>query len=255
MLVEENRTWTGGRSAGVGMGFAGGDMPYLEQLASQCSYFTDWAEIDATENSLNQYIGLTSGVKSTTISNDCEPSGTCRSTDDNIFRQVREAGGAARTFVDGATEPCSAGDNRAKHIPALYYQGGDDQRHCTDEVRPMSEFDPEQLPTFTFIVPDQCHDGHDCGDDVVDAWARSTIEPVLRSAAYERGDVLVVVIYDEDRPVPNLLIAPTANAGAIDAVVATHAGLLKAAESALGLPVLQQGELPDAPDLRAAANF
>lgn len=254
MLVEENRTWTGGRSAAVGMGFSGGDMPFLADLATQCSYFTDWAEMDASENSLNQYIGMTSGVKSTTISNDCEPSETCRSADDNIFRQVRESGGTARTYVDGATEPCSAGDNRAKHIPALYYHGADDPSHCADEVRPMSEFDPNRLPTLAFVVPDLCHDGHDCGDDVVDTWARSMIEPILSSAAYRRGEVLVVVIYDEDQPVPNLLIAPTANAGAIDTVVGSHAGLMKAVESALGLPVLDQGELPTAPDLRAPAN-
>jgi hypothetical protein len=254
VLVEENRTWTGGRSQAVGMGFSGGEMPFLEHLASQCSWFTDWAEMDANENSLNQYIGLTSGVKSTTVSNDCEPSDTCRSTDDNIFRQVRESGGTARTYVDGATEPCSAGDNRAKHIPALYYRGADDPSHCLDEVRPMSEFDPDRLPTFAFVVPDLCHDGHDCGDDVVDTWAQSTIDPILSSAAYRRGEVLVVVIYDEDQPVPNLLIAPTANAGAIDGVAGSHAGLMRAIESALGLPVLDQGELPTAPDLREPAN-
>jgi hypothetical protein len=254
MIVEENRTWTGGRSAAVGMGFSGGDMPFLEDLAARCSYFTDWAEMDETENSLNQYIGLTSGVKSTTVSNDCDPSETCRSTDDNIFRQVRASGGTARTYVDGATEPCSVGGNRAKHIPALYYQGGDDPDHCVDEVRPMSEFDADRLPTFAFIVPDQCHDGHDCDDGVVDAWARSTIEPVLVSPAYQHGDVLVVVIYDEDRPVPNLFVAPTANAGPIDSVVGTHAGLMKAVESALGLAVLDQGQLPAAPDLRTPAN-
>jgi len=255
MLVNENRTWTGGRSNAVGMGFSGGDMPYLEGLAADCSYFVDWTEIDPEENSLNQHIGLTSGVRSTTISNDCPPSDACRSTDDNIFRQVRESGGTARTYVDGATEPCSAGDNRVRHVPALYYWGGDDRSHCADEVRPMSEFDPNALPTFAFIVPDLCHDGHDCGDDVVDEWARSTLQPVLDSASYRRGETLVVVIYDEDRPVPNLLVAPTAHQGPIDQLVGSHASLLKTVELALGLPVLDQGQLPDAPSLRAAANI
>ena len=255
MLVEENRTWTGGRTAPVGMGFSGGDMPYLHGLAEQCSYFVDWAEMDPDEYSLNQYIGLTSGVKSQTVSNDCMPSADCMSTDDNIFRQVRESGGTARTYVDGATAPCSVGDNAAKHIPALYYRGGDDQSHCTNEVRPFSEFDANDLPTFAFVVPDLCHDGHDCDDGTVDEWARSTLGPVLAGESYLRGETLVVVIYDEDRPVPNLLIAPTANAGPIDAFVGSHASLMKTVELALGLPVLEQGELPDAPSLRPAANI
>jgi len=255
MLVEENRTWTGGRSAAVGTGFSGGDMPYLQGLAEQCSYFVDWAEMDADENSLNQYIGLTSGVKSQTVSDDCEPSADCMSTDDNIFRQVRESGGTARTYVDGATEACSVGDNAAKHIPALYYRGGDDPSHCTDEVRPFSEFDANDLPTFAFIVPDLCHDGHDCGDSTVDEWARSTLEPVLTSESYLRGETLVVVIYDEDQPVPNLLIAPTAHPGPIEDLVGSHASLFKTVELALGLPVLDQGEVPDAPSLRPATNI
>jgi hypothetical protein len=255
MIVEENRTWTGGRSNPVGMGFSGGQMPFLENLARQCSYYVDWTETDATENSLNQYIGLTSGVASSTVSDDCEPSASCQSTDDNIFRQVREAGGTPRTFVDGATEPCSVGTNRAKHIPALYYQGGDDASFCNQEVRPFSEFDPEQLPTFSFIVPDLCNDGHDCDDGVVDEWARGAIEPILGSASYREGRTLVVMVYDEDQPVPNLIVAPTARAGPIDDVVGTHAALLKTVELALGLPVLNQGELPKATSLRPSAHI
>jgi hypothetical protein len=255
MIVEENRTWTGGRSNPVGMGFSSGNMPFLERLATRCSYFVDWAEMDPDENSLNQYIGLTSGVKSNTVTNDCEPSTTCRSTDANIFRQVREAGGTPRTFVDGASQPCDAGNNRPKHIPALYYQGGDDPKYCAQEVRPMSEFDPEQLPTFSFVVPDLCNDGHDCDDGVVDEWARGIIEPILDSASYREGRTLVVVIYDEDQPAPNLIIAPTARAGPIDDVVGTHAALLKTVELALGLPVLNQGELPKATSLRPSAHI
>ena len=126
--------------------------------------------------------------------------------------------------------------------------------YCAQEVRPMSEFDPEQLPTFSFIVPDECNDGHDCDDSVVDDWARATVEPILDSAAYREGRTLVVVIYDEDQPVPNLIIAPTAHAGAIDDVVGSHAALMKTVEIALGLPVLDQGELPGAASLRQSAH-
>ena len=63
------------------------------------------------------------------------------------------------------------------------------------------------------------------------------------------------MIYDEDRPVPNLLIAPTATPGAISSVVGSHAGLLKTVEQALGLPVMNQGELPQAVSLRESAHL
>jgi hypothetical protein len=254
MLVNENRSWVDGRSQSVGLGFSNGDMPYLAGLSATCAFFADWTEADASENSLTQYIGLTAGIVDPSISNDCDPSESCQSTDDNIFRQIRESGGTPRTFVDGATTPCSVGSNRAKHIPALYFQGGDDPTYCAAEVRPLSEFDPNNLPTFALVIPDQCNNGHDCGDDVVDSFARSIIEPVLDSASFRDGRTLVVVIYDEDRPVPNLLIAPTAHRGPITDVIGSHASLLKTIELALGLPVLQQGELPDAIDLRQPAG-
>ena len=166
-----------------------------------------------------------------------------------------DVGGEARSYVDGATAPCSVGTNRAKHIPALYYQGGDDAAHCTDEVRPLTELDPDQLPTFAFIVPDQCHDGHDCDDSQVDAFAGQTLGPILAGADYVAGKTLVVVVYDEDQPVPNLLIAPTAQAGPITTVAGSHAALLKTIEILLGLPVLAQGQLPAATDLRSSAHL
>ncbi len=255
MLLEENRTWSGGRSPGVGMGFSASVMPFLHGLAAQCAYYADWVETDGAQNSLNQYIGLTSGVANRSTVDDCDPSATCRSTDDNLFRQIREAGGTSRSFVDGATEPCSTGQNKPKHVPALYYQGGDDASHCTTEVLPLSELDPDHLPTLAFIVPDQCHDGHDCDDDVVDSWAKAMLTPILDGADYRAGTTLLVVVYDEDRPVPNLLIAPTARGQAIASVVGSHAGLLKTIEQALGLPVLQQGQLPDAVSLRESAHL
>lgn len=255
VVVEENRTWSGGRTPSVGMGFSATNMPFLHGLATKCAHYQDWAETNSAQNSLNQYIGMTSGVANTSTVNDCNPSATCHSTDDNIFRQVRVAGGVPRNYVDGATEPCSAGTNAAKHIPALYYWGGDDQDHCSTEVRPLSALNPDALPTYAMISPDLCHDGHDCPDSTVDSWAKSVLTPILNGKDYKAGKTLVVVVYDEDRPVPNLLIAPTAHAGAISGTVGSHAALLKTIEQLLGLPVMDQGQLPGAISLRASAHI
>src|SRR5207247_6874910 len=183
-----------------------------------CTYFSDWTETNTTQNSLTQYIGETSGVNNSATVNDCNPSTTCRSTDNNIFRQVRLAGGTARSFIEGATTGCSAGGNAAKHIPALYYYGTytdangvthNDHDFCNTEVRPLSEFDPNNLPTFAMITPNLCNDGHDCGNATVDNWDSVLLPRIFGSASYLAGDTLVAVLYDEDQPVPNLLVAPT----------------------------------------------
>ena len=255
IIMNENRTWTGGRTPAVGMGFSATNMPFLHGLATKCTYYSDWAETNATQNSLNQYIGLTSGVANTSTVNDCNPSATCESTDNNIFRQIRVAGLTPRSYVDGATQPCSAAGNAAKHIPALYYKGGDDASHCTAEVRPLSELDVAKLPTLSFITPTLCNDGHDCPDSTVDNWDKVMLTSILNGATYAAGSTIVVVMYDEDQPVPNLIIAPTAHAGEITSVAGSHADLLKTIELALGLPVMNQGQLPTAASLRTSAHI
>jgi hypothetical protein len=250
----ENRTWSN-----VGLGFSASTMPYLHSLAAQCSYFSDWTETNTSQNSLTQYIGETSGVNNTSTVNDCNPSTSCQSTDNNIFRQVRLAGGTARSYVEGATAGCSASGNAAKHIPALYYFGTytdgtgshNDHDFCSTEVRPYTEFDPNNLPTYAFITPTLCNDGHDCGDATVDAWASTNIQRVLDSATYKAGKTAVFVWYDEDHPVPNAQIAPTSNNGQITQTgVGSHAALMKTTEDMLGVPILTQGQLAGATDLR-----
>ena len=257
----ENRTWSG---VG-GIGFGATAMPYMHSLAASCSYFSDWTETNTSQNSLTQYIGETSGVNNTATVNDCDPSTTCRSTDNNIFRQVRLAGGTARSYVEGATTGCSASGNAAKHIPALYYYGTytdssgvthNDHDFCSTEVRPYSEFNVNNLPTYAFITPTLCNDGHDCNNSTVDAWASTHVQAVLNSADYLAGNTAVLVWYDEDHPVPNAQIAPTAHAGNITQTgIGTHAALLKTIELMLGLPVMQQGQLITAADLRSITGL
>lgn len=263
VVMEENRTW---ETVG-GIGFADPTMPYLHDLATKCTAFADWTETNTDQNSLNQYMGLMSGVSNASTVNDCPPGPTCRSTDNNIFRQVRTAGGTARSFVEGATSGCSGGEvggNAAKHVPAMYFYGTysddsgshNDHDFCDSEVRPLSEFDVENLPTFAMITPDLCNDGHDCPNATVDEWARAHVQPILNSLTYAAGKTAVVVVYDEDHPVPNLIIAPTARAGIDSATTgAGHAALLKTWEEMLGLPTMPTRDVAAAVSLRGPAHI
>jgi len=243
----ENRTWS---SVG-GPGF-GAAMPYLHSLGSQCAWFPDWTETDTGQNSLTQYVGQVTGARQAGTVNDCTPSATCSTTADNIFRQARDAGMTAINYVEGATQPCSAAGNAAKHVPALYMWGDGDRAACSTQVRPFSEFDANALPNFAFVTPTLCNDGHDCGNTSVDNWARAHIQPVLDSRAYRNGDVAVFVWYDEDHPVPNLWIAPTARRGPIAVNGAGYAGTLRAWEAMLGLPCL--ADACTAPDMRVPSG-
>jgi hypothetical protein len=242
----ENRRW---RDVGPGFGPA---MPYLHRLGARCSWFPRWTETAPGQSSLAQYVGQVTGAAQPGTVDDCSPSVTCSTRADNLFRQVRRSGRRAVDYVEGAQGPCRADGNAARHVPPLYLWGADDRDACRQEVRPLTELDPARLPAFAFVTPTLCHDGHDCGNAVVDAWARVHVQPVLDSAAYRAGRVAVFVWYDEDAPVPNLWIAPTARAGARAVEGAGASATLRAWESMLGLPCL--ADACDAVDLRAPAR-
>src|SRR5262249_40864560 len=196
-----------------------------------------WTETDTHQNSLTQYVGQVTGARQPGTVNDCSPSLSCSTTSDSIFRQARRAGVTAINFVEGARKPCDASGNAAKHIPALYLWGAGDRAACVAQVLPLSELHADALPAFAFVTPTLCNDGHDCGNATVDAWARAHVQPVIDSSAYRSGDVAVFIWYDEDHPVPNLWIAPSARRGPIR-VAAGYAGTLAPWESMLGLPCL-----------------
>src|SRR5262249_36554113 len=178
------------------------------------------------------------------------PSARCSSRDDNIFRQVRVSGGTARTYVEGAQQPCSGAGNAAKHVPALYYRGTyqdatgthGDPDFCAAEVRPATEFDPDNLPTFAMFVPTLCNDGHDCANAAVDEWARVHIRALLDGSDYRAGNTAVFVLWDERDPEPNLVLAPSAQPGPRSGA-GSHVSALETIEQLLGVPVLQQGAL------------
>lgn len=227
-------------------------MPYLHALGRQCAYFSDWSETDPDQSSLTQYVGQMTGARERGTVDDCDPSARCSTRSDNVFRQLRRSGRLGINFVEGASEPCSAGGNAVRHVPPLYFRDPEDRAHCREEVRPLRELDVDALPAFAFVTPTECNDGHDCENRRVDAWARDHVQPVLDSDAYRNGEVAVVIWYDEDRPVPNLWITPTATPGPLSVPGAGASAALRAWESMLGLDCL--ADACDAPDLRVAAN-
>jgi hypothetical protein len=243
----ENRSW----STVGGLGFAG--MPYLNGLAAGCSYFSSWTEANPSQNSATQYVSQAQGDTLHTVLNDCAPSATCNSQADNIYRQARAAGKTAVNYVEGATSGCSASGNAAKHIPALYFWGADDRSHCSEQVRPYSEFNPNNLVDYSFITPTQCNDGHDCPNSTVDAWLQANVAPVINSADYQAGKVLIEIWYDEDTPVPNLYLSLSAHPGPFATAGIGYAATLRLWEGVLGFPCLANA--CTAPDIRAVTGI
>jgi phospholipase C len=229
----ENHTWPqilGNRAAA----------PYEVGLAAQCATATAYHDVGSP--SLPNYIAATSGATQG-ITDDASPA-SHPLTVDNLFRQVRAAGGTERSYQEGMGRPCQlapGGQYAVKHNPAAYYVGpaGSDRAACrADDV----SFDTwagdldGHLPTFAFITPNLCHDTHDCAVATGDAWLAQEVPKILGSTAYRAGRTAIFVVWDENTPMPNIVIGPAVPPGRVVTQTFDHYGLLRTTEELLALP-------------------
>ena len=226
--------------------------PYLSSLARECGTDTEYAAVGSP--SLPNYLGATSG-STQGVSDDADPAAHTFSAD-NVFRQVRAAGGTERSFVESMPTDCglvSEGSYAAKHNPAVYYTGPGDRVACQADDVPFSSFPAAvssgNLPTFTSITPNICDDMHDCSVATGDQWLATWVPRILATPSYRSGTTALFIIWDEPTPVANVVVAPSVRPGTASSTVVDHYSLLAATEAMLGLPLI--GEAASATSLRS----
>src|ERR1039458_6807751 len=178
----ENHSW----SSVIGSSEA----PYITTLAHECGTDTDYAVVGAP--SLPNYLGATSG-STQGVNDDGDPTAHTFAVD-NLFRQVRTAGGSERSFVESMPSNCalvSKDSYATKHNPAAYYVGPGDRAACDADDQPFTQFATilasGNLPTYTSITPNICNDTHDCSVATGDTWLATWVPRILASAAYHSG--------------------------------------------------------------------
>jgi hypothetical protein len=195
--------------------------PGLTALGRRYSRLTNYFAI--THPSLPNYLALVSG-STHDITNDCT---TCSVAGESIGDQLTRAGRSWGAYAEGF--PSAAGFAK-KHVPFLYFA------HGATHVRPLSRFDPRQLPDFAFVVPNLCHDMHDCSVATGDAWLKPFVRPLL-----EVSDTVVFVVFDEgvrSNHVAGFAVGTAVRPHSVFTRRVDHYGLLATIEDMLGLPRL-----------------
>ena len=136
------------------------------------------------------------------------------------------------------------GDYALKHNPALPFRNVfRDSAKCAN-VQPLSEMDASDLPSFSFVTPNECSDGHSCPMTTADRWLAERVPPLVAAGAD------VVVTYDEGTTDagPNgssagghvfaAEIGPDVPHGAVFRQPLDHYSLLAGIEERFGLPRL-----------------
>jgi hypothetical protein len=132
-------------------------------------------------------------------------------------------------------------------VPFLYFRDILTSSVRRRRIVPFRQFSRDlaglKLPSFSLVIPDACHDMHDCAVSVGDAWLRGFLRPLLRSPTLAHGVVFVVT--DEPQggkppgsPVPALALGPLVAPGSRYTARSSHYGLLRTIEDGLGLPRL-----------------
>jgi phosphatidylinositol-3-phosphatase len=97
-----------------------------------------------------------------------------------------------------------------RHNPFVYFHSIiNNQARCADHVLPLTELDIDlskvaTTPTFVFISPNVCDDGHDgpselCPDGYLksaDVFLRKWVPKILTSPSYRQGGMLIIT-FDE----------------------------------------------------------
>jgi len=177
--------------------------------------------------------------------------------------------------ADDRTGRAQRGDQYAtKHDPFVYFHAIIDAPSCRANVVPLTALEADlrtasRTPSYAFIVPNLCHDGHDwqcvgggpSGLAAVDRFLAEWVPRITHSPAYASGGLLIVT-FDEalpsdasaccgepsgpntDRPgvsgpgggrVGAVLLSPFIKPGTVSDVPYNHYAMLRSVEDLFGL--------------------
>lgn len=175
-------------------------MPYLAGLAAQYGRASDYHGV--AHPSLPNYLAMAGG-STFGVHDDASPSAHPLAGA-SVFGQALAAGRTAKTYADAMTSPCqtsSSGTYAVKHNPWAYFT--DERAACAQGDVPLAgalraDAAAGRLPDVGLVVPDLCHDGHDCPLATADQWLSDQLGPVLAGPDFRTGRLAVVVTFDED---------------------------------------------------------
>jgi phosphatidylinositol-3-phosphatase len=224
--------------------------PYINSLARRYGVAT--RSFAVAHPSLPNYVALTSGATHG-IASDCT---SCHVNTRNIVDQLEAAHLSWRAYLEDQPRACFTGATSAgyakKHNPFIYY---DDVAREPSRCRRLVGFGElsadlraGRLPTFVWITPNLCDDGHDCGVAGADRFLSRTVPLVLREIG-PHG--FLVLTWDEGTSddgccagaaaggqIATIVAGPDVRPHAVDAQAVDHYGVLDTIEQALGLPPL-----------------
>jgi len=248
VVVEENHSY----SQVIG----NSSMPYLNGLASQYGLATQY--FGDVHPSIGNYLMLTTGVPETL--NDAF---TGSISDDNVVRELVKANKSWHSYAEGLPSVGYVGGDvypyLRHHNPFTYLTDVNGTSQASNLV-PFSQFAGDvgsgNLPDYSFVVPNAVDDAHEGTLAQADAWLQANIDPLIKSSAFQKSGVLIIV-FDESvmtdlsnggGHVAMVVVGPNAKKGFQSTTMYQHQSTLRLVLSTLGVNSFP-GATAAAPDM------
>ncbi len=224
-------------------------MPFVFGLAKQYGYATNYYAL--SHPSLPNYIQIAGG-QDHGVDDNSDPSKYPLDAT-SVFGQAIEQGRTAAVFADGMTGNCAPEDEKnggseyvVHHNPWVYFTA--EHADCMRYDQPVSALDTAiakgDLPNAGMVIPDQCHNAHDCDLSEADAWFAGYMRKIFAGPDWRSGHLAVVLTADEDddsqdNKVLTVVIHPSQHAHVVD-VRLDHYSLTRLYEDVIHAPHLFQ---------------
>lgn len=221
-------------------------MPYLKSLAMgyglATRYYAD------THPSIGNYMMLTTGQVLT--NDDSQTPQTFPVSADNVVRELLAAGKTWKAYAENIPSVGytggDSGEYAVRHVPLAYMTDVQNNTAQAQNLVPFTQFATDlssgSLPNFSFITPNLCDDAHDCALSAADSWLQTNIDPLIKSATFQK-DGLLIIVFDESGNdntnggglIPAIVVSPFAKNGYESTTVYQHESTLRLILEGLGV--------------------
>jgi hypothetical protein len=252
-------------------------MPYLASMSKTYGYTTNYKAIG--HPSLPNYLAFVAG--STLGVADDNPPPDHHLTGTTLFSQALSNGKTTKTYAENQMDSSGTPKNcvnqditdptgyEVHHNPWTYFT--DDTTNCKTYDVPfpgntsggaviggaLAHDAATSLPDFSYVVPNECNDAHDCGLSKGDNWLKAWLPTIMKGPDYQAGRLGIVITADEDDRQGDNTVLTTVISPYTQHVVSntafTHYSLTRLVDETLGLPLLRNASTANS--MRAAFHL
>jgi hypothetical protein len=212
--------------------------PWFNTLIASSAVFTDAHAV--THPSQPNYLALFSGSTQGVTDDHCP---VRLPGVPNLGQQLLAAGhtftGYSEDLPTTGFQGCSTALYARKHAPWVDFP--DLPASVNQPLRALPT-DYASLPTVSFVIPNLCHDMHNCPVATGDAWGRDHLDGYARWAR-AHNSVLIVTFDEDDNAAGNRILTLIAGGGVTPGTYPQridHYTVLRTIESWYGLPPVQR---------------